>query len=308
MLLVVALLLADSGLGGPRLSAASSPAAVLSAAPWKSTEPTRLSILTPDGVQLEGVHRPGGAGSDVGVLLVHGLGGTFEGPPISFLADLLAARGFSTLALNMRDAGCCTFTTLFEDNATDIDAGVQFLKEAGATRIVVAGHSLGTNRVTYYRAQIEDPAVRALVLLAGVGNTHQIALTFDVTGAGGQALAEAERRIAEDDAVDDLMEVPLGILGRFYYTPWSLISNGGADTNSDQFRWLPHIDLPILIVQATRDALSPLQRPALAREAAIGSPRADLVYVEGADHGFIQHASRLADIIEEWIAQVLAVP
>ncbi len=307
-LVVVPLLLAGSGLACPDLAADRSPAAVLSASHRESIESTRLSLTTFDGARLDGVHRSGGAGSDVGLLLIHGLGGTFEGPPVSFLADLLAARGFSTLALNMRDAGCCTFTSLFEDNATDIDAGVQFLKESGATRIVIAGHSLGTNGVTYYRAQIGDPAVRALVLLAGVGNAHRVALAFDMTGAGAQALAEAERRIAEDDGADDLVEVPLGVLGRFYFTPWSLISNGGADTNSDQFRWLPYLDLPVLIVHATRDILSAVQQPALAQEVAVGSPQADLVYVEGADHGFTQHAAELADILEAWIVHVLALP
>jgi len=307
-LAVVALLLAGSGLACPGLSVDRSPSAVQSAPHRESSESTRLSLTTFDGARLEGGHRSAGARPDVGVLLVHGLGGTFEGPPVSFLADLLAARGFSTLALNMRDAGCCTFTSLFEDNATDIDAGVQFLKESGASRIVVAGHSFGTNRVTYYRAQIEDPAVTALVLLAGVGNAHRTALAFDMTGAGAQALAEAQRRIAEDDSADDLVEVPLGALGRFYYTPLSLISNGGPETNSDQFRWLPHIDLPVLIVHATRDVLSAVQQPALAQEMAVGSPQADLVYVEGADHGFTQHAVELADTLEAWIAHVLALP
>ena len=306
-LAVALLLLAGCGLASPSSSVDRSPAAALST-PRESAEPSFLSLMTSDGARLDGVHRSGGARPDVGILLIHGLAGTFEGPPIGVLADLLAARGFSTLALNMRDAGCCTFTSLFEDNVSDIDAGVQFLKDSGATQIVLAGHSLGTNRVTYYRAQVGDPAVRALVLLAGVGNAHRVALAFDITGAGAQALAEAERRIAEDDGADDLLELPLGAIGTFYYTPWSLISNGGADTNSDQFRWLPHIDLPVLIVHATRDVLSAVQQPALAQEVAVGSPQADLVYVEGADHGFTQHAAELADILEAWIAHVLALP
>jgi pimeloyl-ACP methyl ester carboxylesterase len=119
-------------------------------------------------------------------------------------------------------------------------------------------------------------------------------------------MAEAERRVAEGDGEGELIEVPLGILGHFYYTPASLISNGGADTNSDHFRWLPLIDVPILIVHATRDAFSLVQQPALTRDAAIRSTRTDLVYVEGADHTFTQRAGELADIIDAWLLQVLA--
>lgn len=264
-----------------------------------------ITLTTSDGVQLDGMYRTGGTESDIGLLFVHGFSVTFDSPPIAMLAEVLAARGYSTLSLNMRDAGCCTYTTLFEDNITDIDAGVQFLKEAGSTHIVLLGHSLGANRVTYYRAQVEDPAVRAIVLLAAVGNAFRVASAFDVQGRGAQALAEASRRLADGDGLDELLEVPLGTYGTYYYTPASLVSNGGPDTNSDLFKWLPAVSLPLLIVQGTSDAFLPFQQPELEQQSAIRAQRADLVYVEGANHAFADHADEVIDILDAWFGQVI---
>ncbi len=264
-----------------------------------------VSVTTPDGVLLDGMYRAGGSRSDIGLLFVHGFTATFDAGPVAILAASLADRGYATLALNMRDAGCCTYTTLFEDNAIDVDVGVRFLKEAGASRIVVLGHSLGANRMTYYRAQIDDAAVRAMVLLSAVGNVYRVASAFDVQGTGARALDEANRRLAEGDGLDDLLEVPLGTYGTYYYTPASLVSNGGPDTNSDFFKWLPAISLPLLFVQATNDAFLPFQRPELAQQTAVRSPRADLTYIAGADHSFTGHEDELSDVVETWLGQVL---
>lgn len=264
-----------------------------------------VSLTTPDGVLLDGTYRAGGSRSDVGLLFVHGFTGTFDAAPVAILAASLADRGYATLSLNMRDAGCCIYTNLFEDNATDIDVGVRFLKEGGASRVVVLGHSLGANRVTYYRAQIEDSAVRAMVLLAAVGNAYRVASAFDVQGAGARALEEANRRLADGDGLDELLEVPLGTLGTYYYTPASMISNGGPDTNSDFFKWLPGISLPLLFVQATNDAFLPFQRPELARQSAVRSPRSDLIYIERAGHSFTGHEDEVTDVLDGWLGQVL---
>jgi pimeloyl-ACP methyl ester carboxylesterase len=266
---------------------------------------TLVTVATSDGLSLAGAYYRGGARSDVGLLFVHGFTGTYDGAPVGVLARSLAERGFSALSVNMRDAGCCSYTTLFEDNATDIDAGVRFLASRGARQIVVVGHSLGANRVTYYRAQIDDPAVGAVVLLAGVGNIHQVGALLDVDGQARAALEEAFRRLAENDRLDDLLEVTVGTLGTFHFTPASLVSNGGPDTNSDLFKWLPAITVPVLIIHAANDEFSPFQRPDLARESAARSARADLVYMEGADHVFSEHEKELVDVLDAWLARVL---
>jgi pimeloyl-ACP methyl ester carboxylesterase len=133
-----------------------------------------------------------------------------------------------------------------------------------------------------------------------------VASAFDIQGSGARALAEALRRLGDGDGLDELLEVPLGAYGTFYYTPASLVSNGGPDTNSDLFRWVPTISLPLLIVHASRDAFSPFQRPELAQQSAVRSPRADLAYLEGGNHLFSGRAGEVTDILDGWLHRALA--
>lgn len=302
LLLVISM---GCSLGGPWIGRDNMASALSSHPLAAASRETQVNVVTSDGVSLAGAYHAGDGRSAVGVFFVHGLGGSFDGPPVSSIARSLAERGFSTLSLNMRDAGCCTFTSLFEDSALDIGAGVHFLTEHGVSRVVVVGHSLGANRVTFYSAQVDAPAVGGLVVLAGVGNAYQVATVLDADGQGQVVLAEAMRRLAEGDREDELLEVSVGALGTFSYTAASLVSNGGPETNSDLFKWLPRIETPLLIVHATRDGFGPFQRPALARDVSVRSPRADLVYVEGADHAFTGHEDEISDILDAWINQVI---
>src|SRR5436305_14733529 len=61
-----------------------------------------VAITTPDGVVLQGIYRDGGARSDVGLLLVHGFGGTFLGEPLATLGARLADRCYATPWISMR--------------------------------------------------------------------------------------------------------------------------------------------------------------------------------------------------------------
>jgi acetyl esterase/lipase len=45
--------------------------------------------------------------------------------------------------------------------------------------------------------------------------------------------------------------------------------------------------------------------PDVARRLRAAAPRADLLEVPGADHGFSRHQSALANAIERWLGEVL---
>jgi pimeloyl-ACP methyl ester carboxylesterase len=266
-----------------------------------------IRVITDDSVQLDGVYRTGGARQTTAVLFVHGFGRNFYSATVGDLSATLAVRGYSTLSLNMRDHDGGLHTAMFEDTTHDLDAGVRFLKEQGAQRIVLVGHSLGANQVSYYRAQVTDQAVQAVILLAPVGNAYQVAAAL----GGLDALAtlqEANRRVAESDHPNDPLLVRLGPLGTHLYTAPSLISQGGPATNSDYLKWLPELDLPLLLVYGTQDAFGPFQRPEEARAAAFHAPRADLTLVEGADHEFSRHQTEVTNLLDSWLREVLASP
>jgi pimeloyl-ACP methyl ester carboxylesterase len=91
---------------------------------------------------------------------------------------------------------------------------------------------------------------------------------------------------------------------RAWLNQWSI-----DHTNADSLRWLPQIDVPLLIELGTAD---PTVLPDMARQmyaAATSSPRRDLHFVKHATHYFENQPELLKealDVIAEWIAANVA--
>jgi alpha-beta hydrolase superfamily lysophospholipase len=279
---------------------------LLGSVAWAQVSEERLvRLITPDEVPLDGLYRPGSTRPEIGVLVIHGFGGTFRSPMEATLAETLAARGYATLTLDVRDHGCCIYRGLFEDSTTDLAAGIELLAQEGAASVVVVGHSLGANRAAYYQAHVADPIVRGVVLAAPAGNLHDRA--FALGGERAETVyQEALRRVEQGDRPGSPLLVPLGSMGAFSFTSPSLVSYGAPDTNADHLKWLPYVEVPVLAVHGTRDALAPIEQSALVAEAATMSPRTDVAYIPGADHEFTFHDGELTDLIDAWIGSVLS--
>ncbi len=86
------------------------------------------------------------AAEKVGVLLMHGKGGTSRPKsPISKLSIFLKQKGFLVSAPDMawpRDRG---FDKPYEESKVEIDGEVKKFIKKGASKIVVGGHSIGAN-------------------------------------------------------------------------------------------------------------------------------------------------------------------
>jgi pimeloyl-ACP methyl ester carboxylesterase len=136
-------------------------------------------------------------------------------------------------------------------------------------------------------------------------------LAFVVHGTAGDlrfldgAIDPSDRQIGVTlwgaPAIANLM--PAGISRvttlRAWINQWSI-----DHTNADSLRWLPALDVPILIELGTAD---PTVLPDMARQmfdASTGSPRRDLHYVKGATHYFEGQPELLTealDVMAEWI-------
>src|SRR5205814_6582366 len=98
-----------------------------------------------------------------GISLNHAVGLNLE------LCAILAAQGVLGLSVDMRwhdgyDDGVLRDTT-FEDTLPDVRAAVQLLADRGADRVVLLGHSLGSQRIAYYHAATRDPRIAGLVFV-----------------------------------------------------------------------------------------------------------------------------------------------
>jgi pimeloyl-ACP methyl ester carboxylesterase len=263
-----------------------------------------VRATTADGVRLDGAlwMPAGGRESKLALLLVHGYAGNFyTGWP--GLARELAERGHPTLALNMRDHDLTPQTSLFEDNRTDIAAGVDLLAGHGASRIVLVGQSLGTNRILYYQAETQDPRVRGLVLMASPGNL----LEWNIRALGREQalalLAEAERKVQEGRGAD-LMLVNLGPLGKSLYSARHIVSLRGPGTRSDPFRNIARIRVPILTLHGTADRLADTAVSERLKAAAVAAPSVELHTIPGADHALPLRADAILPILGAWLEKI----
>ena len=99
-----------------------------------------------------------------GVVLLHGKGGT----PTSMIEGLSRSRcrreGALVEAPELPWSARRIYDATYDQAMAEIDTAVDRLKEAGATRIVVVGHSLGGNAAIGYAARRQGLA--AVVALA----------------------------------------------------------------------------------------------------------------------------------------------
>jgi len=103
-----------------------------------------------------------GAEAEVGVILMHG---KWDRPPthVAMLARTLESKGFKVSTPVMSWSGNREYDADYERTLAEIDAAAQSLREKGATRIIVGGHSFGANAaIAYAGAGREVDGVMAL--------------------------------------------------------------------------------------------------------------------------------------------------
>jgi pimeloyl-ACP methyl ester carboxylesterase len=264
-----------------------------------------LRLSTGDGKETTGaLFLPLGRPPRAGVVLVHGYGGNFYSGVPGHLAPALGRRGFAALAVNLRDHDAGPKTTLFEEGRWDVLAAADELARRKAEPVVVVGHSLGTNTVLHVAAETRDPRLRALVLVAGPGNAFEWNVRVFGRERATAVLEEAQRFQAAGRG-RELMLVDLGPLGRALYSADHLVSLRGPATRSDPYRNAASVTVPVLVVHAGADRLVDPDVARRLRAALAAAPRADLLEVAGADHGFSRHQGVLADAVERWLADAL---
>ena len=264
----------------------------------------QVALRASDGVLLDGVlSRPAGRSRSVAFLLVHGFGGNFYEAFFPAFAQAAAQQGYVSLALNMRDHDTGPKLSDFADNRVDIATGAEYLRKLGHPKLVLLGHSMGTNRVLYYHAETADPGIIATVLVAGPGNLFE----WNVWQFGrekAQATVDEALALQKAGREQQLMLIDLGPLGKALYMVRYLLSLRGPNARSDPYKNIQKVRNPILIVQGTADKLI---EPGIAdqlRRAAPSGARVDVIRLEGADHAFKNQEAILTQRVLAWLQEV----
>jgi len=152
----------------------------------------RLDVATKRGVVLNGVlFRPEEERkADTVMIAITGIHGNFYSNPFYYnIGDTLNAGGIDFIYEQTNDAFgkiktvnvntgeeelIGSWNERFTYTDEDIDAYLTFAEKAGYEHIILAGHSLGVNKVIYYLSRNHDPRVEHFFFLSPANIEHMM--------------------------------------------------------------------------------------------------------------------------------------
>jgi pimeloyl-ACP methyl ester carboxylesterase len=191
-----------------------------------------------------------GSLSGLGIVLIHGKGGT-PTTGIEGLHESLKRAGALVDAPEMPWSARRIYDATFDQAMTEIDAATERLKMAGATRIAVVGHSLGANAAIGYGARRKD--LHGVVALAPGHLPEAWALRARTAGA----IAEAKKMIAagKGNVRRSFPDLAQGIPFQVNATPEVYLSMFDPDGPAVMPKNAAAIEVPLLWIVGVADPM-----------------------------------------------------
>lgn len=182
-----------------------------------AAEMKELKIKTQRGVLLDGVLFDA-PHADTVLIAITGIHGNFYSNPFYYnIGDTLNGAGidfvyaqtcdaFGTIQTHNivtgRDEMIGSWNERFADADDDVEAYINYAHEQGYRRIILAGHSLGANKVIYYLSHHHDQRVRHFLLLSPAN--------LDYMTSGVSAMErEIVKRLMACGAAHEMLPFPL---------------------------------------------------------------------------------------------------
>ena len=230
-----------------------------------------------------------------------------------FAAERFSRAGYTTVSLLSRQSGG-HIDSLFEESQLDIDAAIDFLEARGISKIILAGHSLGSVRINGYMVDRSDPRVKAMIHFAPTADMPDFRRDFIGEEHYRASVEKAEDAISAGQARIDLSPDPLrekGLtsdvfidLGATVQSPAAYLSWWGPDARTRNTDLFPLIETPILLLSGTEDGFVPQGRLEALRDAARRSSRVDLKWYQGGDHFFTGFQDEVSSDVMAWLAEL----
>ena len=250
------------------------------------------------------------------VLIVHGTLAHNGMELIAGLQPLLAAKGLSSLAINL-GLGVDNRHGMYDcatphrhrhvDAVAEIGSWVNWLKQQGTKQVVLLGHSRGGNQAAWFAAEHDDPALRAAVLAApATWTAAEAAQGYEKRY--GKPLAptlEKAKSLVTAGKGDTLVEqVDFVYCANASATAAAFVGYYAPDERFDTPTLLPRINEPVLVVAAGGDELV---KDLPARTApAVDGKRVRLVTIDGADHFFRDlYAEDMVEAVAAFVAETI---
>ncbi|MBI3949852.1 MAG: alpha/beta fold hydrolase [Acidobacteria bacterium] len=298
---------------------------VLMAATAQSQEPANnpsgivqeiITLTAEDGVQVPAILTYPSSGINIYTpALIHhhgGPGGTPLGGAPRFIAERLAARGYTNVSIKSRHSSGHPWIP-FEKATLDIKAAVNFLSNFGIRDIILTGHSLGSIRITRYMVDTQDPRIRALIHYAPTRDLPQ----WMEAGMGKEyywrTVDRATRAVSEGRGSEQMIDVhynrpapsPPGQPFDLVQTAETWLNWWGPAAQTRNTVWFADIKVPLLLLSGDKDIFVTQEYMATLKANAKQSPRVDLIwYTGGVDHGFNPIHDKVAEDTVKWLEEI----
>jgi pimeloyl-ACP methyl ester carboxylesterase len=276
-----------------------------------------VKTTTPDHLELFGLLFEPQGEKDAILINIHGTSGCFYVEEYtSFLAEELPPLGIGVLFTNNRGSHVMeawqnsgAALEMFEDCVLDIDAWIRFALDAGYRRVILQGHSLGTEKVVYYLNRGNDARKVSALILLGVsdsfGNQAAIAKAFPV-----DPMTEAKRLVAEGRGEQFLTSiwrphggaVPKSAASYLnFFSPGSELSKALPLRQRGGLSYYRRIQMPILVVVGGFDPFTCIPVKDALALLAKENGRTLAKLIPDADHDFSGKGKELAGAIKEFL-------
>jgi pimeloyl-ACP methyl ester carboxylesterase len=260
------------------------------------------------------------------ILRLHGILGNLLDESEHYLPAFLASAGYSSLTMNtlLANLGLFFGFGIFDDALKQIDAGCEFLRQAGFNKIVIAGHGLGGCMAIRYGALANDSAKHSDIMgVIAIATPYSMPDTvrrrserfgsepnYEEICRRAQQLFKptSEDRSAQDEIV--LVKRAHGRTNRPEHTDiytlktwWALA--GPEAWGAESYRHVGRIGLPLLLVHGSQDELIECAEfEKLCRRAAkSGNRKVTAVQIE-ANHTFDGKHEELSQFVTNWLADI----
>lgn len=281
-------------------------------------EPVR--IITKDGLELHGILFEPNKKTNKALIHIHGWCGNFyENKFIDFIAKEAVDKGFAFLTFNNRGVGFVTdlikrkkfkveYVKIggswekFEDCILDIKSAIDFLDKRGYKKIILQGHSLGCQKITFYKYKTKDKRVKALVELAPVDDVGFVKRLL--RKKYGKSLKIAKRMIKKglgNKPVPKWMSFSVLLNAKRYLDiadPKTL--QGRIFDYSGKLKEIKAVDCPVFAIFGSKDdyETKPEEKLEILKN---NVKNCDIELIKNANHGFVGFETKLSKLVGNWI-------
>jgi len=276
-----------------------------------------IRFQTKDKLELHGLLSEPSASSTKAIVHVHGwCGNCYENLFIESISSAVVEKNIAFFSFNNRGAGVVTefkkgdkkvsiggCLEIFEECIQDIEAAIDFLEQKGYTEIILQGHSLGCQKISYYMSNKKDKRVKAIVLLAPVNDVDFVQKLIPDKEKFEESIKIAHDMVkkgkAQDSVPDWMQFYPQLSANMFLQIADSNSASGRMFDYTGKLDEIKKIDVPILAIFGSKDNFQPDTEKKL--DILKKQTKCETILIENVDHWFAGNEKELANSISEWV-------